>query len=107
MLYVVLLAISINFTLEHSLFSYARDLRGCLEGSGAEGRGNMLGTASAFSFCFILKPIILAVAEVTSKQSGVKCSLQMAELVVGPFHLALVFFTCVVHIFLNFMSLGN
>ena len=44
-----------------------------------------------------------------SKQSAVECSLQLqiAELVVGPFHLALVFFICVVHVFLSLMSLGN
>ena len=84
-------------------------MRGSLEeGRDAEeGRGNMVGTASALSLCFILKPSFSAVADVVSKHSALKCLLQTAELAVGPFHLALVFLICDVHVFLSFMSLGN
>jgi hypothetical protein len=73
----------------------------------ADGHGSMVGTASGLSLCFILNPNLLAVAEVLSKHSTEKCSLQTAELAVGPFHLALVFLTCAVQVFLSFTSLGN
>ena len=50
-----------------------------VEVSMVEGLLNIVGTASGFSRRFLSMPKLAAMAESTSKESSVKCSLQMKE----------------------------
>lgn len=50
-----------------------------VEASMVEGLLNMVGTASGFSRLFLSMPKVAAMVESTSKESSVKCSLQMKE----------------------------
>ena len=68
--------------------------------------GKIVGTASGRCLHFFDMPKVAAMAESTSKESSVKCSLHRTKCFVGT-HLARVLLTCFTHLSRSFGSLGN
>ena len=71
-----------------------------------EGLWNIVGTASDFHRLFFAMPNVAAMVESTSKESSVKCSMQMNEYFVTV-HCACVHCTCFTHFSRSAGSLGN